>query len=162
MSELSRFNAKDHPDLIVTREDIIATIQENILDGELINDIIENVEKQIRNRAESLRRVSIPYIGAIVPNEAKLDAIEHRELMASKQRELTKEQYQKFRKDFIRSRYRLRKGMRSKRIIIDRTIRTNSKRAARMFRSPFPDKYVRTYFYFMALLAPTNFIPNEY
>nr|DAS85441.1 MAG TPA: DNA binding protein [Crassvirales sp.] len=161
MSTLSRFNAKDHPELIVTREDIINTIQENILDGEIINDVIENVEKQIRSRAESLRRVSIPYIGSIVPNENKLDIIEHRELMQSKQRELTKEQYQKFKSDFIRSRFALRKGMRSKRIVTDKMIRLNSKRAARMFRTNNSDKHIRTYFYFLAFLKPVNYIPND-
>lgn len=158
-----RYRAKNHPELIVTREDIIATIRKDVTDGDIINDIIDNVELQIRQRAQALRRVAIPYIGSITPNEAKLDYTEHREVFAEKRRLLTTEQYTKFKRDFVRSRYRIRKGMRSKRIVTDKSIRLNSKRAELMFRSSkMSDRDIRTYFYFLAYLQPVNMEDYEY
>lgn len=88
-------------DLLVRREDIIATIRTSITDGEILEDIIESVERQVVARCAELGRVSIPYFGVFVPNEGKLDAIEHQHVMKVHRDTMSREEYMEFKKIFF-------------------------------------------------------------
>ena len=92
---------KEKKELLVTRPDIISLLGVTPLEAEIIDDIIDNIEDQIIDRIKSLQRVSIPFIGGFIVNEAKLDAIEHHPVMKAKRQELTNEEYWKFKRPLI-------------------------------------------------------------
>lgn len=151
---------KEKRTLLVRREDIINSIRTNITDGEILEDIIDNVERQIVERCADLARVSVPFLGSFIPNEGKLDAIEHQAMMKANRDVMSEEEYAKFRYDFLKSRYKIRKGFRSKTIVINRTIRLNKAHARRMIKRYPNNRYFRLYFYFFAYMGPVK--PVEY
>ena len=79
---------KEKKELLVTRPDIISLLGVTPLEAEIIDDIIDNIEDQIVYRIKSLQRVSIPFIGGFIVNEAKLDAIEHHPVIRLKGKNL--------------------------------------------------------------------------
>lgn len=140
-------------DLLVRREDIIATIRTSITDGEILEDIIESVERQVVARCAELGRVSIPYFGAFVPNEGKLDAIEHQHVMKVHRDTMSREEYMEFKKNLLRERFKVRRGFRSRTIIINRTIRLNRNHADRILKRFRSDRWFRLYFYLYAYMG---------
>lgn len=152
--------------LLVRRKDIIDKIRTSITDGEIIEDIINNVEQQVVKRCSNLSRVTIPFIGSFVPNEGKLDAIEHHGMMKDKRKSMTKEEYEKFKREFIFTRFKIRRGYRSKAIIISRTARLNKKRAERKLRKYGNDelsyKLSQLLFAYMSPVKSAKDYINEY
>lgn len=147
-------------DLIVRREDIIQTIRTNIVDGEILEDIVENIERQVIARCKDLARVSIPFVGTLVPNEDKLIKVENHELFKSNRETLSKEEYNNFKLRFLEDRYRKRRGFRTRSITINRMIRLNKNHAARMLKKYNNTRNYRMYFYFFAFM--TSHTKTEY
>lgn len=150
---MSTIDLNEKRDLLVRREDIIATIRTSITDGEILEDIIESVERQVVVRCAELGRVSIPYFGAFVPNEGKLDAIEHQHVMKVHRDTMSREEYMEFKKNLLRERFKVRRGFRSRTIIINRTIRLNRNHADRILKRFRSDRWFRLYFYLYAYMG---------
>ncbi len=148
---------KEKKELLVTRPDIIGLLGVTPLEAEIIDDIIDNIEDQIVDRIKSLQRVSIPFIGGFIVNEAKLDAIEHHPVMKAKRQELTNEEYWKFKKSLVATRMAQRSKFRSRTSIISRTVRLNRKLAARKLREFNQDeRSFKLYMYFFSKMKPVN------
>lgn len=148
---------KEKKELLVTRPDIISLLGVSPIEAEIIDDIIDNIEDQIVNRIKSLQRVSIPFIGGFIVNEAKLDAIEHHPVMKAKREELTKEEYWTFKKKLVATRRIQRSKFRSRTSIISRTVRLNRKLAARKLGEFNRDeKSFKLYMYFFSKMKPVN------
>lgn len=141
--------------LLVTKQDIIRTIRKNITDGEILEDIVCNIEDQVIERVGDMGRVAIPFLGSFIPNEGKLDALEHRQFMKEKRQQMDRQKFEEFRKDFIRKQCKSKRGYRSRAVIIARTIRFNKKRAIEILKKYGDDDVsYRLYFLFLGKLKP--------
>lgn len=149
-------------DLLIRREDIIETVRTNIIDGEILDDIVENIEHQIKSRCKDLARISIPFVGTLVPNEAKLFKVENHAAFSDKRRIMSKEEYEEFRIRFSNERYKKKRGFRTKTITINRTIRNNRTHATRMLKKYNNTTHYRMYFYFFAFMSPHPYAKCDY
>lgn len=141
--------------LLVTKPDIIRTIRKNITDGEILEDIVSNIEDQIVARVGDMGRVAIPFLGSFVPNEGKLDVLEHRQYMKEKRQQMDRQKYEEFRREFIRKQCKTRRGFRTKAVIVARTARFNRKRAIEILKKYGDDSIsYRLYFLFLGKAAP--------
>ena len=66
---------KEKKELQLNRANIINLLCVNAEDAGMIDDIIDDIENQVVERIKGMKRVAIPFIGAFVPNEVKLDAL---------------------------------------------------------------------------------------
>lgn len=149
---------REKKELLVRREDIISTIRTNITDGEILDDIVESIERQVVARCSELGRVAIPFFGAFAPNIGKLDAIEHQDIMKAHRDVMSKEDYEEFKFNHLRARFKVRRGLRSRTIVINKTIRLNKNHAARMVRKFKNNSDFRLYMWLFAHSSATDTI----
>ena len=63
---------------------------------------------------------------------------------------MSREEYMEFKKNLLRERFKVRRGFRSRTIIINRTIRLNRNHADRILKRFRSDRWFRLYFYLYA------------
>lgn len=148
---------KEKKELQLNRANIINLLCVNAEDAGMIDDIIDDIENQVVERIKGMKRVAIPFIGAFVPNEVKLDALRYHPIMKAKRKELTKEEYNEFRRNLLISRFSLRRTIKSRTVIISKMARLNRKLAERKLREFGKDENsFRLYMYFFSKMKPVN------
>lgn len=89
--------------VVVPRSEIIKTIQENILDGEVLFDIIDSLERTAAESISDCMYTSLPYIGAIKPDLRKYSLHQNRETLNDAKNHKSKEEYLIFKKNLTDS-----------------------------------------------------------
>lgn len=92
----------DYVIVIKRKEDIIQTIQKDILDGEILDDIISSLERSIAHGIAARQWVSLPYIGNISLNKGYISALNNRSKFDTAKKVMNKNQYLVFRKQIIK------------------------------------------------------------
>lgn len=89
--------------VIVPKADIIKTIQENVTDGEILNDIISSLEDYAKTNIQNLKHVSLPYIGTIKPDLRKCSVDANYETLKNARDTKTKAEYLVFKRNLTNS-----------------------------------------------------------
>jgi hypothetical protein len=99
MSNILKF-PQGYDVVVCKKEDVLATIDQNILDKDLAIAIIEQIEVDATRFLQEGRWIGIPYIGNIRHNRyyQKIKSKEYKELIKTAREELDKDKYILFRK----------------------------------------------------------------
>lgn len=100
MSTIRKFPRGGYDVTVVSRKDIIRTIDDNILDKEVLKEILTQLEKDTEDYLLAGKWVGIPFLGniRIPPMVALQNSKEQQDLIKEARENLTKEKYILFRK----------------------------------------------------------------
>lgn len=89
--------------VVVPKSEIIETIQKNILDGEILKDIIDGLERTAAESISNCAYTSLPYIGSVKPDLRKYSIHQNREILKDARDNKTKEDYLVFKRNLTNS-----------------------------------------------------------
>lgn len=101
MADTRKFPYSDYDVVVVERDDILKTIDDNIIDKEIAIELINSLEVRAETYLREKRRVGIPYLGNIGIPEGLSDEIKDRkkDALHYAYETMTKKQYIAFVKD---------------------------------------------------------------
>jgi hypothetical protein len=142
----------DYVIVIKRKEDIIHTIQKDILDGEILDDIISSLERSIAHGIAAKQWVSLPYIGNIRLNREFISALNNRSKFNTAKAVMNKNQYLVFRKQVIKEE--------KLRIVREKNIEWLIRRAKEKYKKlhkelvkRYGESYANMYCYFRSLVS---------
>lgn len=129
MADTFKFPNGGYGVIVVRKEDILSSIEGNILDKEIALDIIKQLETDAANLLSEGKWVGIPFMGNIrIPVERQiLDSEENRELLKEAKELLPTEDFVMFRKKLAGKAFEKAKHERFYKYILSQAITKNRK-----------------------------------
>lgn len=88
--------------VIRKKDDILKTIQRDVTDGEVLNDIISSLERSIANNIINKENTSLPLIGRLDINLSKQSLYKNIPILKTAKKVMTENQYLVFKKELAR------------------------------------------------------------
>lgn len=129
MADIFKFPNNGYDVVIVRKEDILSTIEGNVLDKEIALDIIKQLETDAASFLSEGKWVGIPFVGNIrIPVEKQIiNNEENQDILAGARELLSKDDYVMFRKQLTKKAYEEAKNKRYYKYILSQCITKNRK-----------------------------------
>lgn len=160
MKETYKFPNGGYDITIVRKEDILATIDENIVDKDIMYEMIEQLEIDASNFIKEGRWAGIPYMGNIrTPEGLKLNhSKEQRLLLEDAYENLSSDKYVMFRHKLAVDNDKRIRANRYYRYIVSMAVNKNPAQFRKLAKAK-GDEYARLYFYSKTMVTAVD---NEY